>query len=433
MKKISLKNINIIKEDAKQVFHQDVCIENGVITSILPHIETDNSSDMVIDGTDLFLTPGIPNLHVHTAMNIFKGIAEDCTADQWFNEKIFPFESKMTPEDVYLGTRLGIAEMVNNGVTVFADHYFMEEQVLKAVKDTGIRADLAPTVFGMAPDFKARLSESIEFIETHRNDSNRVAFHAGPHATYTCPPDTLREIVDTAKAHSLPIHIHISEEKAQLNLCRKTYGSTPFEYLHESGAFEGKVLLAHGLWMIPEDLKYINDETYFAFCPKTYMKLGSGRGGLFDLYTKVNLSFGTDGAASSNTLNPIEQARLFSLLSKYQSNDGRVCDAASVWKMIMKGHEAFPFDTGKICEGAAADLVIWDLYTPDTMPVYDPVSTILYSSNAGNVKYTMVSGEFLKFDGKLCDKVAVQPEAVEEARMELLKRGKGEAKVSYLR
>ncbi len=91
-----------------------------------------------------------------------------------------PYESKMTDADVYTGTLLGIAEMINNGVTVFADHYFGEEQVLKAVKETGIRADLAPTVFGASSDFKERLAQVSEFIETHRNESGRVAFHMGP-------------------------------------------------------------------------------------------------------------------------------------------------------------------------------------------------------------------------------------------------------------
>ncbi len=429
---IIIKNINIIKEDAEILEGRDVIIKDGFIDQIRPAGAEKSENAQVLEGAGLYLTPGIPNLHVHTAMNIFKGIAEDCTADQWFNEKIFPFESKMTPEDVYLGTRLGIAEMVDNGVTVFADHYFMEDQVLKAVKDTGVRADIAPTVFGMVPDFKKRLDETVGFIEAHKDDSDRISFHMGPHATYTCPPETLREISDAAKKHSLPIHIHISEEEAQVILCRKDYGKTPFQYLYDSGAFEGKVLLAHGLWIEQEDLKYINKDTYFAFCPKTYMKLGSGRGGLFDVYNDINLSFGTDGAASSNTLNPVEQARLFALLVKYQTGDGRACDAAYVWKRLMAGHNAFPFGTGRIEKGAPADLVIWDLNTPSTMPVYDPVSAILYSSDSGNVRYTMVSGEFLKADGKLCDRIAVDRGETEKAVRELLKRGRGEAKVSYL-
>ena len=111
------------------------------------------AADETIDCSRYFVSPGLANLHTHTAMNIFKGIAEDVTADAWFNEMIWPYESKMTDDDVYIGTLMGISEMINNGVTVFADHYFGEEQVLKAVKETGIRGDLAPTLFGMTPGF----------------------------------------------------------------------------------------------------------------------------------------------------------------------------------------------------------------------------------------------------------------------------------------
>ena len=67
----------------------------------------------------------------------------------------------------------------------------------------------------------------------------------------------------------------------------------------------------------------------------------------------------------------------------------------------MAGHRAFPFGTGYLKEGAPADLVIWDLYQMDTFPFYNPISSILYSSNSRNVKYTMVNGEFLKYDGVL--------------------------------
>ncbi|MCR4656825.1 MAG: amidohydrolase family protein [Lachnospiraceae bacterium] len=147
----------------------------------------------------------------------------------------------------------------------------------------------------------------------------------------------------------------------------------------------------------------------------------------------MNLCFGTDGAASSATLNPVEQARLFALLNKYQEKDGRVCETSYVWKRLMAGHGFFSFGSGKIEKGAVADLVIWDLSTPDTLPVYDPITAILYSSNSGNVKYTIVSGEPLKQNGVLSGKVSTDPAAVEEARKALLQRGRGKAKVTYLK
>lgn len=430
--KILLKNAALLDENAQCILHQDVLICAGKIEKIknTGNIDTNDASE-IIDCSRYYVSPGIVNLHAHTAMNIFKGIAEDVTSDAWFNEMIWPYESKMTPDDAYTGTLLGIAEMLNNGVTAFADHYFYEEQVLKAVKETGIRGDLAPTIFGSSKDFPDRLAQVSEFITNHREDSEKVAFHMGPHAEYTCPEPTLGEIVDEAKRLELPIHLHMAEEYAQVHKTKQEKSMTPFEILAKAGGFDCKVLCAHGLWIEENDLQYLNEDTWFAFCPKTYMKLASGRGGFFDCYKKLNFGFGTDGAASSNTLNPVEQARLLGLLGKFEEKDARLFDAKELWKHLMAGHRALSFETGYMKEGAPADLVIWDLYGMDTFPFYDPVTSILYSSNSSNVKYTMVAGEFLKYDGRL--KMDINPlidEAVQRQN-ELLKRGKGKAKVFY--
>lgn len=432
-KTVLFKNASLLNEEAECIYGQNLYVRDGKIEKIIGKDKDDGSiaSEETIDCSKLYISPGLANLHTHTAMNIFKGIAEDVTADAWFNEMIWPYESKMTDEDIYVGTKLGIAEMINNGVTVFADHYFGEEQVLRAVKETGIRGDLAPTVFGAAPEFPERLEQVKEFIKNHRNDSEKISFHMGPHANYTCPSPTLGQIIDVARSLGLPVHLHVSEEDVQVEKAKAETGMTPFGILNEAGGFNCKVLIGHGLWVEEEDLKYLNDDTWFAFCPKTYMKLASGRGGFFDYYQQLNFGFGTDGAASSNTLNPIEQARLLGLLGKFQDRDASMFDGKLLWKHLMDGHKAFPFGSGHLKEGAPADLVVWDLYKPDTFPVYSPISSILYSSNSQNVKYTMVAGEFLKYDGVLkMDFSALMEEAV-QLQKALLARGKGKAEISY--
>ena len=432
-KTILLKNAGLLDEEANCILNQNVYVQEGKILKILPAAEDTESihADETIDCSKYYVSPGLANLHTHTAMNIFKGIAEDVTADAWFNEMIWPYESKMTDEDIYVGTLMGIAEMINNGVTVFADLYFGEEQVQKAVKETGIRGDLAPTLFGMTPDFHERLAQVKAFIQEHRNDSDRISFHMGPHANYTCPSPTLKEIIDVAKELNLPIHLHVSEEDVQVEKAREETGLTPFGILYEAGGFDCKVLIGHGLWIEEEDLKYLRDDTWFAFCPKTYMKLASGKGGFFDYYKQLNYGFGTDGAASSNTLNPVEQARLFGLMGKYQERNSAAYTATEIWQHLMASHQAFSFGSGRLKEGAPADLVIWDLYQPDTFPFYSPISAILYSSNSQNVKYTMVAGEFLKYNGKLkIDTKTLMQEAV-RLQKALLERGKGKAQVAY--
>ena len=121
-KTILLQSAGILDEEAKCTLKQNVYIKDGKIFKIVAENEDDHSvvADETIDCSKYFVSPGLANLHTHTAMNIFKGIAEDVTADAWFNEMIWPYESKMTDDDVYIGTLMGISEMINNFVTVFA-------------------------------------------------------------------------------------------------------------------------------------------------------------------------------------------------------------------------------------------------------------------------------------------------------------------------
>lgn len=427
--KILLKNGNIIDKNGKMEKNLNIYISYGQIEKITA--ETHKADYETIDCTNMYITPGFVNLHTHSPMNIMKGIAEDISIENWFNEKIFPYESKLEAEDVYWGAVIAAEEMLNNGVTAFADHYFSQESVYKAIEDTGIRGDIAPTIFGLAADYKQQLREAADFIERNNGKNSRIKLRLGPHAPYTCPGEKLKEIVDLAKGLGVGIHIHVSETKQQVEDSVKLTGKTPVEVLSESGGFDIDTIVAHGLWTTKEDLKFIRENSVFAFCPKTYMKLSMGNGSIYELKNELNYSFGTDGAASSNTLNPLEQARLFALNGKFIGGDATDFSTTEIWKNLMNGHKSLKFNTGKITEGYDADLLIWDLNMVNTYPVYDPLTSIIYSSDASNIKYTMVQGKFLKYNGKLCADIALITQKVGEIQKKILERGKGKSKVNY--
>jgi 5-methylthioadenosine/S-adenosylhomocysteine deaminase len=428
-KKILLKNGNIIHENGNLEKNVNIYVNGGKIERISKEMEHEFFE--TVDCTDMYITPGFVNLHAHSPMNIMKGIAEDISIENWFNEKIFPYESKLEAEDIYWGTVIAVLEMINNGVTAFADHYFSQESVYKAVEDTGIRGDIAPTIFGLAPDYEQQLKGVVDFIEKYEGKNSRIKLRLGPHAPYTCPGEKLKEIVDLAKKLGVGIHIHVSETNEQVVESIKVTGKTPVQILCESGGFEVDTIIAHGLWTTKEDLKFINEKTFFAFCPKTYMKLSMGNGNIYELKNEMNYSFGTDGAASSNTLSPLEQARLFALNGKFIGGNATDFDTIGLWKSLMNGHKALKFNTGKIAEGYEADLLIWDLNMVNTYPVYNPLTSIIYSSDSSNIKYTMVQGEFLKYDGKLKTDVLSTINKVGEIQNNILERGKGKSKVNY--
>lgn len=75
-------------------------------------------------------------------MYIFKGISIRRTGISWLKE-IWRLESCLKPRHIYAGAIAGIAEMLLNGITLFGDMYFYEDEVVKACEEAGIRASLS--------------------------------------------------------------------------------------------------------------------------------------------------------------------------------------------------------------------------------------------------------------------------------------------------
>ncbi len=425
-----LRNANTIDKQGIISKKVNIYIKDGEIVRVDDSLSGNISAKEVIDCSNLFVTPGFVNLHTHSPMNVFKGIAEDVDIDSWFNKEIWPYESKLTEDDAYYGSLLAILEMLDNGVTAFADHYFYAEKIASAVLETGIRGDIAITLFGVKESFEEDLEKATQLIKEKNKLNSRLSFRLGPHAPYTCPPKTLEKVVNSAKTLSVGIHIHMAETEKQVKDSLRDYGKTHFEILHEAHGFDLPVIVAHGIYIQEGDLKYIGNNTYFALVPKTYMKLGMGFPSIFKYRKELKLAIGTDGAASSNTLNPLEEARLFALLGKLQDNATEFT-LFDVWKTLMEGHNALNFKTGDIAQGYKADLIFWNLNKPNTFPLHNPLASIIYSGDAQNIVHVMVDGVFLKKDGKLLfDSSKIFKEANSHIK-NLLNRGKGRTNLSF--
>jgi 5-methylthioadenosine/S-adenosylhomocysteine deaminase len=426
---ILLKNANVISHDGKISSGKYIYIKDDKIDKICTSY-TDNATNE-IDCSSYFITPGLVNLHAHSPMNIFKGIAEDVTADNWFNKEIWPYESKILSDDIYYGSLLSMMEMMDNGITAFADHYFDANMICKAALHTGIKADIAPTLFGLADNFDEQLENVSKQIIDTNGKYKEINIRMGPHSPYTCNDKQLMQIIDRANELKVGMHLHVSETKEQVENSLKTYGKTPFELLESIGAFKIPTIIAHGLWIQDDDIKHINENVAMAVCTKTYMKLACGYGKIWNYYKTLPLAIGTDGSASSNTVDCIEQARLFALVGKFMNNNPEAYSLADIWKIMMKGHEALEFNSGKIEEGYCADIIIWNLDDINTAPIYNPLSAIIYSSSSKNVHHLIINGNFVKKNGQLCiDKEIIIKEAKERAR-DILNRGKGKTKLVF--
>jgi len=418
--------------------NQDIWIDRSRISAITPHRgyqELVGGSAQVIDASSKLAIPGLINTHAHVPMVLFRGLAEDVTIASWFNDFVFPLESNETPEDIYWGALLGIAEMIENGVTSFADHYFFMDEVAQAVKESGTRANLVWAVFGHQGEGK--LNETGEFVKRWQGAADgRITTWLGPHAPYTCAPEFLHLSVKKAKELNIGIHIHVSETAAQVEMSMEEHGKTPVKVLQDAGVFNVPTILGHCLYPTDEDIEMIKDaDTGVAHAPKTYLKHGGGTVNL-NRYLKAGVPIGlaTDGAMSNNTMDILEQLRMMVLSQKDLAKDPLVMTIPEALEIAFTG-SARVFrhaDTlGDIAVGKLADIVLLDQDGLSVFPRFNPAANLIYSSHSRDVNTVICNGKVLMQDRKLLtiDKARVKQEIL--ARLERLSQRVPEKRIAF--
>lgn len=373
-----------------------IAVSAGRIVRIAPQA-LDEPAQEIIPARGMLAIPGLINCHAHAAMSLFRGAVEDVPIEAWFNDYIWPMETNLTAEDVYWGALLGIAEMIEAGVTCVADHYFCMDAVARAVDESGIRANLAPTIFG-GPDEDQQLARAVDFVSRWNGAAQgRINAWLGPHSTYTCTPELLARVASEARRLGVGIHIHLSETEAQVAQSRADYGKTPVAILRDAGLFESPALAAHMAHPQADDVAILAAHgVSVAATPKTEMKLGIGVAPVTALRAAgVTVGLGSDGAASNNDYDILEAARLLALLEKHRHGDARVMPVGAALRLATSdGARAIGLGgvTGELREGLAADIVLLRRNAPRVFPVHDPAATLLYSARADDVDTVIVAG-----------------------------------------
>lgn len=176
------------------------------------------AADKVIDAENKLVMPGLTNCHTHTYMALFRNLADDVAFDEWLFRRVMPLEDKLTPEDAYWGAMLSCTEMLKTGTTSFLDMHMFQGKTAQAAVDSGIRGVISRGLVGEGNDAggAARIREALEEAEQFK-DCPTLSFMLGPHAIYTCDTDYLGIVMETAKQHNLPLHIHLSETRYEVS------------------------------------------------------------------------------------------------------------------------------------------------------------------------------------------------------------------------
>ena len=386
--------------------HHSIAIHDGRIADLLP--TTDATARYTatehIQLNQHALTPGLVNLHTHAAMSLMRGLADDLPLMTWLKDHIWPAEMKhVAPAFVKDGTMLACAEMLRGGVTCFSDMYFFPEAAAQAVDQAGLRAAIGiiamefPTSY--AADAEDYLRKGLEARDAYREHA-RLNFCMAPHAPYTVSDKTFEKMLMLAEQLDIPIHIHMHETQDEIRHSVAEHHLRPLARLQKLGLLSPSLIAVHMVHLSEDEIALCAERgVNVAHCPVSNLKLGSGIAPIAQLLAAgVNIGLGTDGAASNNRLDLMNEMRIAALLAKGASGDATALPAHQALAMAtINGAKALGLDQeiGSLKIGKAADIVAFDLATLETAPCYDIASHLVYAAGREHVSDVWVGGRRL--------------------------------------
>ena len=405
MNKILLKSA-VIDVHGGKTTRKDIVISNGKFLKIADKVSAeDRDGCEVVDCTDFAVLPAFYNGHTHAAMTLLRGYADDMELSRWLNEYIWPFEAKLTDEDIEIASRLAVLEMIKSGTVFFSDMYWHREWTMKVVEEMGIRAAIGVTISDMLtpPD---ELEKNFAFLAAHTKESERVKLAVMPHSVYTVSEKVLRRCVETAKAENYVLHTHLSETQKEVNDCLNQYGCTPVRLMQRLGGLAPNLVAAHCIHFTAEDMKIFADSGSTAVLnPCSNLKLSSGIPQIKKLLDAgIKLALGTDGVSSNNNLDMREDMKFAALLAKVCGSAETLPAREALEMATSKVADAYGIDGGIIAEGKVADCLLVSLNDERMVPCHDLISNWVYAADSGCIDSVICNGKFVmrnrKVDGE---------------------------------
>lgn len=359
----------------------------------------------VIDARGTLILPGLINTHTHSAMTLFRGLADDLPLKEWLEQHIFPAEARcINPDTVYWGSLLACAEMIRSGTTTLADGYFCLEGSARAMEQAGMRAVLAPGVIDFpapgVPDPADTIRVARDFIEQWSGRSPRIRVGVFPHSPYTCSPRTLQQAKDLALEKGLPYFIHLAETREEVSLVRDRTGFTPVRFLKRIGCLDASTIGVHVNHVDQGEIELLAEAgARVSHCPESNMKLGAGVTPLMDLLARgIVVGLGTDGSAANNDLDLFREMGTAARLQKVTRLDPTLPSARSVVEMATLKAAAvlgLEKEIGSLEVGKQADLILLNLDQPHLTPLYHPISHLVYTASGADVDTVFIAGQMV--------------------------------------
>ncbi len=362
-----------------------------------------------IDRPQGLIMPGLVNVHTHAAMACFRGLADDLPLMQWLQDHIFPAEARLTGDMVYHSTRLSLCEMIRSGTTSFCDMYLFAGDVARAAAEAGMRAWIGEVLYDFPSPNYGELENGFRYTEdlfATWAGHDLVTVTVDPHAVYTCSPDLLVRLAQTATDHDSLYVIHLSETEDEVASCRQRHGCTPVEHLERLGVLNGRVLADHCVHVTDDEIALMAGRgVRVAHCPESNLKLASGIAPVVRMLAAgMAVGIGTDGSASNNDVDMFGEMGTAARIHKVATMDPTAMDAATtLHAATMGGARALGAERmiGSLEPGKKADCIVLDLDQPHLTPVYSPVSHLVYAARGSDVTDSVIGGRLVMEERRL--------------------------------
>lgn len=353
------------------------------------------------------LLPGLVNAHGHSAMSLFRGLADDYPLMEWLHEHIWPAEATFVSEAfVRDGTDLALVDLILGGSTTFSDQYFFPEVTAECAATAGIRAQLVFPIINIETAWARNSEECLRqglALRDSLRDHPLVEIGFGVHSTYSVDTATLKHVATLAHELDAIVQIHLHETRGEVEDSIARCGDRPIDVLSQVGMLGPKTQCVHMTSLSRGDFALLKDSnSHVIHCPRSNMKIASGICPTQRLLGHgINVALGTDGAASNNRLNMLAEMQAAALLAKLESLEATALPAMAALELAtINGARALGMEKtiGSLEVGKRADLIAVDLSQPHTQPINNVISQLVYATSGQEVTHSWVDGKALLRD-----------------------------------
>ena len=386
-----------------------MAIKNGRIAA-LESSESDAARELkaheTFSANGRLVMPGLINMHCHAGDSLFRGLVEGLTLESWLKKVWVAEKAILTKQTTYLGSVLGLAENLLAGTTTVMDMFWYPGETVRAANDLGMRLSTGGIFFdlpGIGDRIHVDYVKEAETFMTKHQESETIFPAILPHSSYTVCPQHLKDAKAISDRFSALFSTHAAETQAEQADIKKRYGKSVIRHLATHNVLGPRSILAHCVHVDTTEIKMIADSgASVAHNPMSNLKLGSGIAPISEMLdARINVTLGTDGAISGNDLDMWLTMRLAAGLPKGAMMRADIVTAKQVLHMAtLNGAEALgqSKNLGSLELGKAADFVVIDLNSIHSVPMFDPITHLVYSTSKSDVRDVFVDGKRVVHD-----------------------------------